>query len=283
MPNSKAVFKWVIENIAIDESKDEINSIAYLLMEHLFGVSKSQVIANNQITDFQQRDLDNMVARINTGEPIQYITGRQDFYGRTFKVNSSVLIPRPETELIVSTVLEHIKKNNNRTRIPLLDIGTGSGCIPITLSLELPNVDATGIDISQTAIEMAEENNRLHSTKVKFLPCDILSGIPLQEKYDVITSNPPYVTESEKSSMKVNVLNYEPHSALFVPDDDPLLFYDAIGKTCKNHLTQGGLIILEINERFGREVKDKLEKLSYRSVDIRKDLSGKNRVVAAIL
>ncbi|MEQ9412695.1 MAG: HemK family protein methyltransferase, partial [Cyclobacteriaceae bacterium] len=160
MPNSKDVFSWIVDQITLDEHPDEIRSIVYLLLENKFNINKSKIIAASDLPNFKQEDLQPLLERINKGEPIQYIIGTQEFYGRTFNVNSSVLIPRPETEILVSTVIDHLSISIIDSP-KILDIGTGSGCIPITFQLELGTKDVTGIDISEKAIAVASGNNKL--------------------------------------------------------------------------------------------------------------------------
>lgn len=280
MPNSKDVFKWVVNQIKLDESVDEINSIAYLLLEKKCALTRSQILASAVVNNFDQRSLLPYIERINQSEPIQYIVGTQDFFGRPFIVTPSVLIPRPESEQLVSTVIDFVKSSRPKS-FSILDIGTGSGCIPITLALELANVKGIGIDISESALECAERNNKLRGTSIQFLLSDILNDPLPDGSFDIIVSNPPYVTEKEKSEMKANVLLHEPASALFVPDDDPLKFYKAITKKSKLSLNNGGLLAMEINEMFGQGVINLLTDLDYKSIEVIKDISGKDRIVKA--
>ncbi|MEQ8362436.1 MAG: peptide chain release factor N(5)-glutamine methyltransferase [Cyclobacteriaceae bacterium] len=282
MPNSKDVFSWIVDQITLDEHPDEIRSIVYLLLENKFNINKSKIIAASDLPNFKQEDLQPLLERINKGEPIQYIIGTQEFYGRTFNVNSSVLIPRPETEILVSTVIDHLSISIIDSP-KILDIGTGSGCIPITFQLELGTKDVTGIDISEKAIAVASGNNKLHNTQVNFLLADVLNDPLPDNHYDIIVSNPPYVTEQEKSNMKINVLDFEPHNALFVPNDDPLLFYKAIAEKSKECLHYGGIIVVEINQKFANDVEVIFMKNSFRFVETFKDLSGKDRIVKAVL
>ncbi|MFZ1808921.1 MAG: peptide chain release factor N(5)-glutamine methyltransferase [Cyclobacteriaceae bacterium] len=282
MPNSKDVFKWFVDQITLEEDPNEIKSIVYLLLEQKFNITKSQVIAASDLPDFKEEDATEFIQRINKGEPIQYIIGTQEFYGRNFKVGPSVLIPRPETEILISTVIDHL--NMAIIDSPkILDIGTGSGCIPITLQLELNAEDVTGIDISEKAIAVANENNKLHNTKVNFLAADVLNDPFPDNNYDIIVSNPPYVTEREKSEMKINVLNFEPHNALFVPNEDPLLFYKVIAEKSKTCLNFGGIVVVEINQLFANDVELIFMRNSFRFVETIKDLSGKDRIVKAVL
>ncbi|MBZ0244919.1 MAG: peptide chain release factor N(5)-glutamine methyltransferase [Cyclobacteriaceae bacterium] len=282
MPNSKEVFSWTVDQITLDEHPEEIRSIIYLMLEKKFNITKSNIIAARDIPDFNQGELHSIVKRINKGEPIQYIIGTQEFYGRSFNVDPSVLIPRPETELLISTVIDHL--NMSRIDSPkILDIGTGSGCIPITLQLVLDAKDVTGIDISEKAIATARSNNQLHNTQVNFQLADVLNDPLPDNHYDIIVSNPPYVTEREKSGMKINVLNFEPHNALFVPDNDPLLFYKVIAEKSKICLNYGGIVVVEINQLYANDIELIFMTNSFRFVQTIKDLSGKDRIVKAIL
>ncbi|GAB1445274.1 peptide chain release factor N(5)-glutamine methyltransferase [Flammeovirgaceae bacterium] len=282
MPNSKDIFKWIVNQITLDEPADEIRSIAYLLLEKKFNITRSQVIASSDLEAFRQEEAQILIDRINIGEPIQYIIGSQEFYGREFIVDSSVLIPRPETEILISIVLDHLTRSKVLNP-KILDIGTGSGCIPITLQLELGVADIAGIDISEKALATANRNNELHHTQAKFSIVDVLSHPLPDNHYDIIVSNPPYVTEKEKAGMKINVLNFEPHNALFVPDNDPLLFYKVIAKKSEACLNYGGMVVVEINQLFANDVELIFMNNSFRFVETIKDLSGKDRIVKAIL
>lgn len=282
MPNSKDIFKWIVNQITLDEPADEIRSIAYLLLEKKFNITRSQVIAASDLEAFRQEEAQILIDRINIGEPIQYIIGSQEFYGREFIVDSSVLIPRPETEILISIVLDHLTRSKVLNP-KILDIGTGSGCIPITLQLELGVADIAGIDISEKALATANRNNELHHTQAKFSIVDVLSHPLPDNHYDIIVSNPPYVTEKEKAGMKINVLNFEPHNALFVPDNDPLLFYKVIAKKSEACLNYGGMVVVEINQLFANDVELIFMNNSFRFVETIKDLSVKDRIVKAIL
>lgn len=279
MPNSKDVFKWVVQQIAIDEPLEEVETMAYLLLENKFRITKSNIVGSQTIENFNKEEILAFIERINQGEPIQYILGTQEFYGRLFSVDPGVLIPRPETEQLISVTLEWIK-NYNKTHIHILDIGTGSGCIPITLQLENRNINATGIDISESAIETARQNNKKHQTSIEFSVSDILKDILPENAFDIIISNPPYITNEEKDLMKPNVLNYEPYTALFVPDENPLKFYKAILNKSKTGLKSGGMIIVEINERFGTAVKNLFQEYGFQSIHIHKDIHNKERIVS---
>lgn len=224
-----------------------------------------------------EKELESILSRLCNFEPIQYVQGTARFLGRTFRVASGVLIPRPETEELVERMLEEVAPASR-----ILDIGTGSGCIAVTLSKELPEAEVTAWDISGEALAIAGDNNRLLQTSVQFVQRDVLTYQPTEDEYfDVIVSNPPYVTETEKKDMDPNVLNWEPSGALFVPDSDPLRFYRRIGELGRSMLTVGGRLYFEINRAFGEAVASMLRKQGYTNVRIRKDISGNDRYVIA--
>ena len=224
-----------------------------------------------------EKELESILFRLCNFERIQYVQGTARFLGRTFRVASGVLIPRPETEELVERMLEEVAPASR-----ILDIGTGSGCIAVTLSKELPEAEVTAWDISGEALAIAGDNNRLLQTSVQFVQRDVLTYQPAEDEYfDVIVSNPPYVTETEKKDMEPNVLNWEPSGALFVPDSDPLRFYRRIGELGRSMLTVGGRLYFEINRAFGEAVASMLRKQGYTNVRIRKDISGNDRYVIA--
>ena len=224
-----------------------------------------------------EKELESILFRLCNFEPIQYVQGTARFLGRTFRVAPGVLIPRPETEELVERMLEEVAPASR-----ILDIGTGSGCIAVTLSKELPEAEVTAWDISGEALAIAGDNNRLLQTSVQFVQRDVLTYQPTEDEYfDVIVSNPPYVTETEKRDMEPNVLNWEPSGALFVPDSDPLRFYRRIGELGRSMLTVGGRLYFEINRAFGEAVASMLRKQGYTNVRIRKDISGNDRYVIA--
>ena len=224
-----------------------------------------------------EKELESILSRLCNFEPIQYVQGTARFLGRTFRVAPGALIPRPETEELVERMLEEVAPASR-----ILDIGTGSGCIAVTLSKELPEAEVTAWDISGEALAIAGDNNRLLQTSVQFVQRDVLTYQPAEDEYfDVIVSNPPYVTETEKKDMEPNVLNWEPSGALFVPDSDPLRFYRRIGELGRSMLTAGGQLYFEINRAFGEAVASMLRKQGYANVRIRKDISGNDRYVIA--
>jgi len=270
--NSKAVFHDIKSKLKLDEP-EEAHAIALALMEKYYDFTLTDILSEKEI---EIKNLDEIIARLNQHEPLQYVLGDAEFFGRKFIVNPSVLIPRPETELLVYEVLK-MKLKSPR----ILDIGTGSGCLAITLNLEIPNSKVYAIDVSQNSLDTAIINSKKLGADVSFLPNDFLKNIPSIDPVEVIVSNPPYIRNSEKTSMSSNVLNYEPHLALFVSDRDPLIFYQAIASKSKTLLKPFGKIFVEINESFGNEVKELFKSHGLEEVKIIKDLDGKDRIVTA--
>tara|TARA_B110000238_G_C16135905_1_gene443672 strand:- start:1376 stop:2251 length:876 start_codon:yes stop_codon:yes gene_type:complete len=208
--------------------------------------------------------------------PIQYILGETEFYGLPFIVNRHTLIPRPETEELVEWILETA---DITAPLQIIDIGTGTGCIPITLAKHLPNARLFAIDISKEALRIAKQNAILNNVKLHFTEKNILKTTTLPQKFDIIISNPPYVRELEKVDIKKNVLDNEPHIALFVEDDNPLLFYDKIADLAIEHLTKNGLLYFEINQYLGTETVEMLHKKGFKNIDLKKDVFGKDRMI----
>jgi release factor glutamine methyltransferase len=283
MMNSKTLFRDFVRGIELLESRDEIHSMAYLVFENIFGLTKTAILAEESVDPSQAilNRLDEIVARINRFEPVQYILGESFFYGRSFNVNPSVLIPRPETEELVRLVIEFVR-NSNRKNYRVVDIGTGSGCIAITLALELNDIEVSATDTSAEALATASANAQKFNASVKYLNHDILNT-KLPFSVDIIASNPPYIGWDEFNTMSKNVVEHEPKLALFVDSDDPLLFYKAIVKRAKESLTPGGLLAVEINERFGKEVQRLFVANDVAEVEIIQDAFGKDRIVKGIL
>ena len=231
-----------------------------------------------------------LAARVAKGEPVQYVLGEADFCGLTLKVEPGVLIPRPETEELVNWIVEtlHTKQPTLNCQLStvnyqLLDIGTGCGCIAVALSKKLENAEVEAWDVSDVALRVTKDNATKNHVKVKVKKVDILSDdIFGFGNYDVIVSNPPYICEEEKEEMEKNVFEYEPSLALFVPNEDPLLFYRKIGLLALQLLNNGGLLFFEINRRFGKEVVAMLQELGYEAVEMRQDMFGNDRMVKAI-
>jgi release factor glutamine methyltransferase len=278
MINSKTLFHQLQKKITLAEDQEEIKSILYLLFEKEFGLSRTEILAEKEIKAIDTIALEKQIERINIHEPIQYILGEADFFGRKFKVDSSVLIPRPETELLI-----HLIKEEKLNSPSILDIGTGSGCIAISLALEIPSATLHALDISEDAVSIAKENAVRLNANVDFIQLDIVNQLPLFKNLDMIVSNPPYVTEKEKAAINKNVLDFEPHLALFVTDNDPLQFYQVIAEKSKQLLKPNGKIFVEINYQFGKEVAELFRDHGFEFVEIIKDMEGKDRVIKAVL
>lgn len=258
-------------------SKQEAESLVIWLFEAYLERKRMDILKNENLESLPS-GLTLAMENLMLGMPIQYILGKAPFYGREFEVSPAVLIPRNETEELVHLIL----KENPKPELRIMDIGTGSGCIPITLDLELNNPAVFGLDISEEALKIASRNAFLLHSKVKFSRLDILQDEPPFEDLDIIVSNPPYVRYSEKELMHTNVLAHEPHLALFVYDNDPLLFYRVISQKAKKALKQGGKLYFEINEAFGKQTKELMENLGFEQVRIFEDLNGKERMIRGI-
>ena len=288
MKNSRTLFQEVVAGITLRESPGEISSIVYFILTGIFNITKTDIVAGKMVpySGETAQTLQKAIQRINSGEPVQYVLGEAYFFGRKLRVNASVLIPRPETEGLVAAVLSYCarlsKYRSHPQVISIIDIGTGSGCIPVTLFNELSAVRLYATDVSAAALSVAVDNATLHDADITFIEHNILSEpIPVRE-LDVIVSNPPYVTDRERSGMARNVLDFEPHTALFVRDDDPLLFYRAIARQSGPVLKADGLLALEINPQYAKEVADVLLDNGFKEVAVSQDVSGKDRIVTGI-
>lgn len=264
----------------------EIDSFFFLLIDEYLGLQRiDTVLKPNFIIDEQKLSiLKNVLERLKNEEPIQYIIGKTEFYGFPFFVDENTLIPRPETEELVEWVITEVGSLELEAGKEhcVLDIGTGTGCIPISLAKNLPNASISTIDISKEALKMAKKNAELNQVNVHFMEVDILKANNLAQQYDVIVSNPPYVRELEKAEIQNNVLQNEPHLALFVSDDNPLLFYDKIADLAKKHLTKNGVLFFEINEYLGDETVKMLQEKGFQNIELKKDLFGKDRMIKII-
>ena len=261
--------------------KSEINSFYFILLEHYGNYTTAEVLANvsTQLTDNITKAIQQAITELQTAKPIQYILGETEFFSNRFFVDENVLIPRPETEELVDWVLQTYPDKTYPLHI--LDVGTGSGCIAISLAKALPEAQVTAIDVSPKAIAVAQRNAERNGIKVQFLQRDILQTETLPEKYDIIISNPPYVRELEKNEMHSNVLNYEPYLALFVPDDRPLLFYEQIAILAQQYLKPKGRLFFEINQYLAAEMQVMLAQKNFTEITLRQDLSGNNRMLCA--
>jgi release factor glutamine methyltransferase len=269
------IIPYFIKQLSGIANEREIISWGYISIEHCLGFNRSDCIihSNKEITSETSDSLKQITTHLKANKPLQYILGNADFYGLQFKVNEYTLIPRPETEELVSWILEH-------EFFSLLDIGTGTGCIPISITKN-KNVQSTAIDISENALLLAKENARINRVEVNFLKQDIFITTTLP-KVDLIVSNPPYILDEEKELMLDNVMDNEPHLALFVPDNNPLLFYKKIAELAFVNLPENVLLFFEINEQFGNETIDMLTKIGFVDIELKKDINDKDRMLKAI-
>jgi len=271
-------FEYIRNSLSNIYLTNEINSISNLIIAHITGYTNTQIILNKntKISDNQRLQLKKIVEELKKNTPVQYVLGETEFYGLTFKVNKDVLIPRPETEELVDWVKQSISPDNS---IKILDIGTGSGCIAIALKSIFITSEVTAFDISELALETARQNAALNGCNVDFRQTDILNPPAFDTKWDVIVSNPPYIPETEKSEILAHVLDFEPHIALFVPQSEPLLFYEKIAAFSIEHLKTGGMIFFEIHRDFGKQTVMLLEDIGYKDVELCKDISGNDRMI----
>lgn len=257
----------------------ELTAIIRTICCDMLGIGTATYYLKEAVTLTTEQGtlLQGIIDRLRQGEPLQYIEGKAPFYGMEFAVNSSVLIPRPETaELVDWIVCEHATQHPR-----ILDLGTGSGCIAIALSKQLPQATIEACDISAEALTVAKENARMNEAPVSFFTHDMLDlGTPLPHSYDILVSNPPYIRQSEAADMSIQVTEWEPHTALFVPDDDALRFYRAIAELGQTEaLRPGGHIYVEINQALGKETVALFEAYGYQDVELRKDIYGNERMI----
>ncbi len=258
----------------------EIRQFSRLIFSFLMDFSSTDLLLKGDelLSDSQMSFLDESIERLKSHEPIQYVLGETEFLDLTLKVNPSTLIPRPETEELVVWITDSIEPGHKS----VLDIGTGSGCIALGIKSKKPKLSVEAWDVSEDALKISKVNAKLNDLVISLSRKDILTFQPDSDctrKYDVVVSNPPYVLDSEKEVMESNVLEYEPHLALFVENDDPLIFYRKITEVAKIILKKGGFLFFEINEAYGDEVKEILSENGFTDIQIRKDLSGKDRMV----
>lgn len=262
--------------------EQEIDSFFYLVLEKYHQLKRVDLALqpNLKVSESELEQWKFVLEQLKTQKPIQYILGETFFCDLVFKVNEHTLIPRPETEELVYWILEEIKKQNisNST---IVDIGTGTGCIPISLKKNLPESTVFGIDISEKALRVANENAKTNEIDVQFMQKNILETSDLQNQFDVIVSNPPYVRQLEKAEINTNVLAFEPHLALFVSDEDPLIFYRKIAELAKKNLKPNGLLFFEINQYLGKEMVCLLTDLGFETIELRQDIYGNDRMIRA--
>ena len=261
-------------------SDSEALALAKMLLAEVFGFSTLELYGgkDKEFSEKHRSVLAEMIRRLQKNEPIQYIIGIESFCGLTFEVNSNVLIPRPETQELVSWIVEDCRADE---AVRILDVGTGSGCIPVSLAKQLPKAEVESWDISEGALEVASRNCERNGVKVLLRQKDVLNAAPEGVFYDVIVSNPPYIADKEKVDMEANVLDWEPSLALFVPDEDPLLFYRKIALLGREMLKEGGSLYFEINRAYGQETSLMLSELGYNQIELKKDSWGNDRMIKA--
>ena len=284
----KTHFFDALKNI---QDEQEIESFFFILTEYLHNLKRVDVALNPdfEISDAAIEKWNAILAQLQQEKPIQYITGEAWFYGLQFEVNENTLIPRPETEELVEWIIESQKSKVKSQKFEILDIGTGTGCIPISLKANLPHVNVSAIDVSEKALEVARRNAVSNKVEINFIQTNILEvedlsqlqtpNFQLPTSFDIIVSNPPYVRNLEKEEIKKNVLDYEPHLALFVEDTDALLFYRKIAQLALKNLAPNGLLFFEINQYLGKETVELLKNLGLKNIELKKDIYGNDRMV----
>jgi release factor glutamine methyltransferase len=289
LKNYKTVF---ISELTSIYDEVEAESFFYLSLEKLHNLKRIDLALqpNFELTESEVDNWNNILDDLKSQKPIQYILGETEFYGLPFLVNENVLIPRPETEELVQLIIVESQKIKKET-IRILDIGTGSGCIAVSLAKNLPNAQVFAIDVSEKVLKVAKKNAEINQVSISFIEANILETNNLTQlstnnqqpttEFDIIVSNPPYVRYLEKEEIKKNVLDYEPHLALFVEDNDALLFYRKIAQLSKTSLTQNGKLYFEINQYLGKETVELLEELEYENIKLLKDIYGNDRMIVS--
>ena len=275
----KSIANKIYKGLATVYTDGEIKALTRILATEMLGISQMAFYMKDDITLTAEQTtlLGSAIERLQQHEPIQYILGYSDFCGPRFKVTPATLIPRPETSELVEWIASEATGNEK-----ILDIGTGSGCIAVSLANKLRHSNVSAWDISDEALAVAEENSKTNGCNITFSQVDILAYQPQGEQFDIIVSNPPYIRDLEKSGMEANVLDWEPHTALFVPDNDPLLFYRTIAQKGKEMLHPGGKLYFEINREYGKETCDMLASLGYTNIELRKDFAENDRMIRAV-
>ncbi|AUS07396.1 peptide chain release factor N(5)-glutamine methyltransferase [Pseudotamlana carrageenivorans] len=259
---------------------EEVNSFFYTLIDVFYKVSRIDLAMDTELRIVDDQPIEKALNQLIKHKPIQYIIGETEFYGLPFKVNKNVLIPRPETEELVEWILKHKKEDET---LNILDIGTGSGCIAISIAKHLKNASVYALDISEKALEVAKGNALLNEVHVEFINADILTTNSIKNlEFDIIVSNPPYIREKEQRLMKPNVLENEPHLALFVKDDNALQFYKAITEFSVHNLVENGELLFEINEFLGNEMIRLLQKHQFSNIELKQDIFRKDRMIKGV-
>ncbi|MEO5778116.1 MAG: peptide chain release factor N(5)-glutamine methyltransferase [Flavobacterium sp.] len=264
--------------------EQEIDSFFYIILEKLHGLKRIDLALNPEtvMDGIHLKQWKGIISDLKIQKPIQYILGETEFYGLPFLVNENTLIPRPETEELVDLILSNNQITKSTNPLKILDIGTGSGCIAISLAANISNAEVSAIDVSEKALATAKKNAEINKVKVDFLLKNILETEDLELQFDIIVSNPPYVRNLEKAEIKPNVLEYEPHLALFVEDTDALLFYRKIARLAIKNLAPNGKLYFEINQYLGKETVQLLKDLGFQNVQLSKDIYGNDRMICAL-
>jgi release factor glutamine methyltransferase len=259
----------------------EAESFFYLVLEDKQQLKRIDLALHPDLVFSEEEILvwNSILEQLKQEIPIQYLLGKTSFYSLDFEVNENVLIPRPETEELVEWILESQKSKGENKKIRILDIGTGSGCIAISLAKNLPNAEVFAIDVSEKALATAQKNAEINAVNVTFINQNILETEDLGQQFDIIVSNPPYVRNLEKEEIKKNVLDNEPHLALFVEDNDALIFYKKIAELAHNNGSENSQLYFEINQYLGKEMIDLLEKMNFKNIELRKDIYGNDRMI----
>ena len=275
--------KEFIKTLENEYPLEEVNSFFNIIIEHYLGITRLELALDpkKEISQKGHQNFNEILLRLQQHEPIQYILGETSFFGLKFQVNNNVLIPRPETEELVSWILSDLSENNTETSLNILDIGTGSGCIAISLAKNLPLAKLTALDISKPALEMAARNAEMNGVEVQFKNEDVLHLNSLPGTFDLIVSNPPYVRDLEKKEMHRNVLENEPDKALYVRDADPLIFYRKITSLANEGLKRGGVLYFEINQYFAEETEQLMKDSGFETT-VKKDIFGNFRMIKGI-
>ena len=268
-------------------AKEEVDSFFYLLIEHYLNLQRFVLALqpNLTLTKEEEQPLFEALSELKLQRPVQYIIGSTSFMDLDFQVNENVLIPRPETEDLIRWIVDEVKTSgpDKKSGLRILDIGTGSGCIAISLAKLLPDAKVFALDVSEKALETAKRNAERNAVKVEFILADILNFDGFASNFDVIVSNPPYVRELEKKEMHKNVLEHEPDLALFVSDENPLVFYKAITQLAKQNLSEEGMLFFEINQYLAKETEALLHQHNFIEIEVRKDIFGNDRMTKGIL
>lgn len=281
--NIKEYRTQFIQELTLIYDAGEAESFFYLILEEKKQLKRIDLALHPDLV-FSEEEIgvwNAVLEQLKQEIPIQYLLGKTSFYGLDFEVNAAVLIPRPETEELVEWILESQKSKVESQKVKILDIGTGSGCIAISLAKNLPDATVFALDVSEEALATAKKNAENNSVNVTFIHQNILETEDLLQQFDIIVSNPPYVRNLEKEEIKKNVLENEPHLALFVADNDALVFYKKIAQLAQKNLLSNGQLYFEINQYLGKEMVNLLEKMNFKTVDLRKDIYGNDRMTKA--